>query len=99
MQPWMEEERELLPHQEAAILLEFARDGMVQRILLYVFDQLSVISILIILMIIAGQDLNGSKLTLRSRLCYRLRHKVRTLFVLFVCVFATRLAISLCVCS
>ena len=27
-QPWMEEEKELLPHQEAAILLEFARDGI-----------------------------------------------------------------------
>ena len=25
--PWMEEERSLLPHQEAAILMEFARDG------------------------------------------------------------------------
>ena len=27
IQPWLEEERPLLPHQEAAILLEYARDG------------------------------------------------------------------------
>eukprot|EP01032_Pedospumella_encystans_P031971 gene31971-36094_t len=51
--PWMEEEKELLPHQEAAILLEFARDG---------------------------QDLNGSKLSLRSRLCYRIRRKYHWIF-------------------
>lgn len=31
----MEEEKELLPHQEAAILLEFARDGKLSYDILY----------------------------------------------------------------
>ena len=28
-QPWAAEERQLLPHEQAAILLEYARDGMI----------------------------------------------------------------------
>lgn len=31
-QPWLDEEHKLLPHQEAALLLEYARDGKVSII-------------------------------------------------------------------
>lgn len=61
----MDEERQLLPHQEAAILLEYARDGELTFSYRYIETCLQCL-----LLIFAGQDLNGSKLTLRSRMCY-----------------------------
>ena len=71
----MEEDRALLPYQEAAILLEYARDG---KLIFYIQVRIQMLMAnpWLELRYTTAQDLNGSMLTLRSRLCYRVRHKV-----------------------